>query len=113
MWPALSLRLSDGSVPVALRALEVLWDMTEVCGDFVRRRVVKGVWPVIAKSLTSLVAGSRNSDQRVYQFTAVFKLQRKMLHTIGVLPVKLQVSHNSILCQSQFHTLSVLVPYLL
>lgn len=64
--------------------------MCEVCGDFVRRRVVKGVWPVIAQSLTNLASGSKNSGP-TYRYTVTYKLQRRLLETVGVLPVKLQV----------------------
>ena len=90
MWPALLLRLGDPAHPVALRALQLLWDLCEVCGDFVRRRVVEGVWPVITQSLTRLAEGSRGSGA-VYQFSVSCKLQQKMLKTVAVLGVQLQV----------------------
>ena len=81
---------------MALRAVEVLGDMCEVCGDFVRRRVVKGVWPVIAQSLTSLATGSEGADS-LYQRTVTCKLQLKLLEAVGILPGKLQVllSHSN------------------
>ena len=90
MWPPLLLRLGDPAPPVALRALEVLWELSDVCGDFVRRRVVKGVWPVIAQSLERLAGVSRGSEE-TYQFSMNCKLQRKMLETVGILSVRLQV----------------------
>ena len=90
MWPSLLLRLSDPAHPVALRALELLWDLCEVCGDFVRKRVVKGVWPVIVQSLTRLAEGSRRC-QDVYKFSVACKLQQKMLQTVSVLSTRLQV----------------------
>lgn len=90
MWPSFVPRLNDHSPPVALRALEVLWDMCDVCGDFVRRRVIKGVWPVIARALTNLATGSRSSGP-MYRHTVTCKLQHKLLETVGVLPVRLQV----------------------
>ena len=64
--------------------------MCEVCGDFVRRRVVKGVWPVIAHSLTNLSSGGKHSVP-TYRYTVTYKLQQKLLESVGVLPVKLQV----------------------
>jgi hypothetical protein len=95
VWPPLLLRLSDPAHPVALKALELLWDMCEVCGDFIRRRAVKGVWPVIAQSLTGLAEGSRGSAA-VYQHSVACKLQMKMLETVAVLSVKLQVSSSDL-----------------
>ena len=95
MWPSFVPRLSDRSPPVALRAVEVLWDMCEVCGDFVRKRIVKGVWPVIAQSLTNLAAGSKGSD-RLYQYTVTCRLQQMMLETVRVLPGKLQVASHAV-----------------
>ena len=75
---------------MALRALEVLWEMCNVCSDFVRRRVVKGVWPGIAQSLTELSVGSEGAEG-LYHQTVRCKLQKKLLETVAVLPEKLQV----------------------
>ena len=64
--------------------------MCEVCGDFVRRRVVRGVWPSVAHSLESLAPGGLQAGL-LYHHTATCKLQLKLLETVGILPELLQV----------------------
>ena len=76
---------------MALRSLEVLCDLSRVCADFVRRRVIKEVWPVVAQLLTRLAGGSRDCDS-AYRFSTACRLQGKLLETAGILGANLQVS---------------------
>lgn len=63
MWPALLPRLDDPAHPVALKAWEVLMVMGDVCGDFLRRRVVAKVWPPLVRTLESLASQSILKDK--------------------------------------------------
>ena len=63
VWPALLPRLDDPAHPVALKAWEVLMVMGDVCGDFLRRRVVAKVWPPLVRTLESLASQSVLTDQ--------------------------------------------------
>ena len=62
MWAAFTHSLGDRSPPVALRAWQVLVVMSDVCRDFLRKRVVKGVWPTLVNTLQSLAPHSKGSD---------------------------------------------------
>ena len=63
VWPALLPRLDDPAHPVALRAWEVLMVMGDVSGEFLRKRVVKKVWPPLMRTLESLASRSVLSDK--------------------------------------------------
>lgn len=66
VWPSLLPRLSDSSHPVVWRAWQVILCMCEVCGGFVRRRVLEKVWPLLVGTLQNLAEGSANSPS-LYQ----------------------------------------------
>ncbi|KAL5484668.1 hypothetical protein EMCRGX_G021207 [Ephydatia muelleri] len=90
VWPAFLLRLADEDPLVGGRALDVLLVMTRVCGDFLRRRVVQGVWPSLVRQLETLAKTSAQSDKLNRQ-TSAYKLQRKLLQNVGVLCEQLNI----------------------
>lgn len=63
VWPAFLLRLVDEDPLVGGGALDVLLVMTRVCGDFLRRRVVQGVWPSLVQQLETLAKRSAQSNK--------------------------------------------------
>ena len=63
VWPAFLCRLGDDDPLVATKALDVLLAMTKVCGDFLRRRVVQGVWPSLIRQLETLAKTSAQSNK--------------------------------------------------
>lgn len=106
VWPAFLHRLSDSTPSVAVRAWGVLLVMVEVCREFLRRRVVKEVWPRLIGRLESLATKSANSD-KLYRQTANFKLQRKLLECVGTL-----CEHLDIRSSDEEHLAHACVPYL-
>lgn len=62
VWAPLLPRLTDSSPPVSRRAWQVIQCMCEVCGDFVRKRVLEKVWPLLISTLEQLAPTSANSD---------------------------------------------------
>ena len=69
--------------------MEVLVAMSNVCKDFLQRRVVEKVCPIMSSSLRSLASHQHKSrDNPVYHMTAEYKLQKMLLRLVGELCVK-------------------------
>ena len=66
VWAPLLPRLTDPAHPVARRAWQVVLCTSCVCGDFVRKRVLEKVWPLLTSSLHSMALGSPNAES-LYQ----------------------------------------------
>ncbi len=62
VWSPFLPRLSDPAPPVAVKAWRVILMMCEVCGGFLRKRVVSKVFPQLVKSLESLALTSVNPE---------------------------------------------------
>lgn len=58
VWAPLLPRLTDHAHPVARRAWQVVQCVCEVSGDFVKKRILEKVWPVLLKSLESMATTS-------------------------------------------------------
>lgn len=61
--------------------------MSDVCTDFLRRRVVKEVWPKLVRLLQQLLPGSV-SGVPLYHQTLECKLLRTILSVVANLAVK-------------------------
>lgn len=69
--------------------MDVLLVMSDVCKEFLQRRVVEKVWPVMSSSLHSLALNQNKShDNPVYHMTAEYKMQKMLLRLAGELCVK-------------------------
>lgn len=91
IWSAFTHRLIDNYLPARTKAIEVIKTMAIVCQDFLRRRVVKEVWPKLIQSLEQLLPGSRNPSA-IYQYSFEYKLLIMIIRVISQLCVQLGVS---------------------
>jgi hypothetical protein len=55
LWAPLVKRFADVEPVVIIKALDVLSTMSEVSGDFIRKRVVIDVWPLLSGTLQKMV----------------------------------------------------------
>ncbi|XP_070560811.1 TELO2-interacting protein 1 homolog isoform X2 [Ptychodera flava] len=106
LWPSMVHRFMDEEQLVTIKAFETLCVMGVVCGDFIRRRVVKDVWPNVIKFLDKQAVVSSRSGP-AYKHTISYKQQLAVLNGIGQLSVKLDIGENECL-----DIASVCLPYL-
>lgn len=66
VWAPLLPRLTDPAHPVARRAWQVVLCMCEVCGDFLRKRVLEKVFPLLVSRLERMALTSCQGDS-LYQ----------------------------------------------
>ena len=62
VWSPLLPRLSDHAHPVAREAWQVIGCMSEVAGDFLRKRVLEKVWPLLVHTLETMATSSLRTD---------------------------------------------------
>ena len=70
MWAPLLPRLSDHAHPVAREAWQVIGCMSEVAGDFLRKRVLEKVWPLLVRSLETMATSSVKADS-LYKYVLI------------------------------------------
>jgi hypothetical protein len=106
LWAPLVKRFADVEPVVIIKALDVLSTMSEVSGDFIRKRVVIDVWPLLSGTLQKMVETSLHAG-RSYRHTINFKLQKAILTTLNVLIAELDMG------DVELHEISTAVlPYL-
>ena len=67
MWGPLLPRLTDSAHLVARRAWQVIVCMSEVSGEFLRKRVLEKAWPLLISSLETMAVSSANRTDSIYQ----------------------------------------------
>lgn len=82
VWPPFAHRFNDSEEMVVIKAFETLYVMGDVCGDFIRQRVVKDVLPKMASYLEKQ-AGVSVKVGPSYRFTVASRLQCCMLQSAG------------------------------
>ncbi|CAH1773622.1 unnamed protein product [Owenia fusiformis] len=108
LWPAILQRFKDDETLVTVRALKMLQIMTEISGDFMRRRIVKDILPRLMDFLKKQALISAKAGQ-TYKFTSVCKLQLAILQTMGDMAKQINLHENEI----EFdHVLTAFLPYL-
>nr|XP_006819759.1 PREDICTED: TELO2-interacting protein 1 homolog [Saccoglossus kowalevskii] len=84
IWPPMIQRFVDNEQLVTIQAFHTLCVMGSICGDFIRRRVVKDIWPKLIAFLNSQSAISLKSGP-AYKHTVGYKKQLAFLNGIGKL----------------------------
>ncbi|ESO02777.1 hypothetical protein HELRODRAFT_174193 [Helobdella robusta] len=82
IWKPFVNRFKDEEHFIAIKAFEVLKEISEASGDFVRRRMVSEVMPKVIEALTSLAKSSVKQPSS-YQYTTACKLQSCILLNLG------------------------------
>lgn len=91
LWQPMVKCFSDDELVVRTRAVSVLGTMVNTAGQFMRRRVIKDVFPALTSFLVKQQAVSLKAGP-VYNHTQGFKLQLAILNTIGNLCRDLDIS---------------------
>ncbi|ESO83680.1 hypothetical protein LOTGIDRAFT_169160 [Lottia gigantea] len=106
LWVPFSLRFSDEEKLVTIKAMETLTIIVDNSGEFLMKRVVKNICPVIKQFLYSQAKISMKSGT-MYSYTINYKLQLVYLQSLG---------HLAYMLKLQSYDLDVLVssclPYL-
>ncbi|KAI0207094.1 hypothetical protein LSAT2_008270 [Lamellibrachia satsuma] len=90
LWPPFAHRFNDNEEIVIIKAFEALYIMADVCGNFIRQRVVKDILPKVASYLNKQATVSVRVGP-LYRFTVASRLQCCMLRGIGELCSKLDL----------------------
>ena len=92
LWPALVERFRDKDVIVMKRSFSCLQIMSKTCGDFIRDRTVKEVFPRVLSFLRSQSKISFKKDKAsAYRFTVGYQFQIDILLGIGQIAVDLDL----------------------
>ncbi|XP_078616742.1 TELO2-interacting protein 1 homolog [Branchiostoma floridae x Branchiostoma japonicum] len=95
LWQPFTHRLEDIEPLVILKAFETLCMMGKVCGDFIRKRVVKEVWPKVTTFLTNQAKISMKAGP-AYTHTVAHRLQSAILEGLGPLCLQLGVGETEV-----------------
>ncbi|XP_035697320.1 TELO2-interacting protein 1 homolog [Branchiostoma floridae] len=95
LWQPFTHRLEDPEPLVILKAFETLCMMGRVCGDFIRKRVVKEVWPKVTTFLTNQAKISMKTGP-AYTHTVAHRLQSAILAGLGPLCLQLGVGETEV-----------------
>ncbi|CAH1239329.1 TTI1 [Branchiostoma lanceolatum] len=95
LWQPFTHRLEDSEPLVILKAFETLCMMGKVCGDFIRKRVVKEVWPKVTTFLTNQAKISIKAGP-AYTHTVAHRLQSAILQGLGPLCAQLGVGETEV-----------------
>ncbi|XP_030842988.1 TELO2-interacting protein 1 homolog isoform X2 [Strongylocentrotus purpuratus] len=106
LWPAFVLRFADQEILVTCKAFETLLTLAETSRDFIRRRVVKDVWPKLTSFVQTHAAMSEKAGSS-YHHTAYYKLQHSILAGIGQLCLQVDICEADLLVMVQ-----ACIPYL-
>ncbi|XP_077867574.1 TELO2-interacting protein 1 homolog [Saccoglossus kowalevskii] len=96
IWPPMIQRFVDNEQLVTIQAFHTLCVMGSICGDFIRRRVVKDIWPKLIAFLNSQSAISLKSGP-AYKHTVGYKKQLAFLNGIGKLSEMIDLPENECL----------------
>ncbi|XP_035697319.1 TELO2-interacting protein 1 homolog [Branchiostoma floridae] len=95
LWQPFTHRLEDTEPLVILKAFGTLCMMGRVCGDFIRKRVVKEVWPKVTTFLTNQAKISIKAGP-AYTHTVAHRLQSAILAGLGPLCLQLGVGETEV-----------------
>ncbi|XP_078616748.1 TELO2-interacting protein 1 homolog [Branchiostoma floridae x Branchiostoma japonicum] len=95
LWQPFTHRLEDTEPLVILKAFGTLCMMGRVCGDFIRKRVVKEVWPKVTTFLTNQAKISMKAGS-AYAHTVAHRLQSAILAGLGPLCLQLGVGETEV-----------------
>ncbi|XP_041479499.1 TELO2-interacting protein 1 homolog isoform X2 [Lytechinus variegatus] len=106
LWPSFVLRFTDQETLVTCKAFETLLILAERARDFIRRRVVKDIWPKLTSFLQTQASVSLKAGSS-YLHTAYYKLQHSILSGIGQLCLQVDVCDADLLLMVE-----ACIPYL-
>ncbi|XP_078696287.1 TELO2-interacting protein 1 homolog [Branchiostoma floridae x Branchiostoma belcheri] len=95
LWKPFVHRMEDSEPLVILKAFETLCMMGKVCGDFIRKRVLKEAWPKVTTFLTNQAKISQKAGP-AYTHTVAYRLQTAILDGLGPLCLKLDIGETEV-----------------
>ncbi|XP_064596602.1 TELO2-interacting protein 1 homolog [Liolophura sinensis] len=84
VWPPFVERFSDEEKLVTLKTFQTLTSLASVCGEFIMKRTVKGIFPKLTHFLRKQAEISLKAGP-AYKFTVEYKLQFSVLSDLGKL----------------------------
>ena len=108
LWSPLVERFSDKDIIVMKRSFNCLQILSKTCGDFIRQRTVKEVFPKILSFLSRESQISYKKDRAsAYRFTIAYQFQIDILRGIGSIAVHLDLKDKEI-----WQLIAAIIPYL-
>ena len=108
LWSPLVDRFADKDIIVMKRSFHCLQVMSKTCGDFIRQRTIKEVFPKILSFLSSQSKISYKKDRAsAYRFTIAYQFQVDILCGIGSIAVDLDLVEKEL-----WQLIVAIMPYL-